>query len=235
MSHFEQLINVSFLKSLIKHQIDENVSDNIKCIGEKLKKLEHDNLTDHVEIYGVHDHKLVYKKVRNFYIKKICSLLTLNYKHVLESSFEKNHIIVRLCDATRAKEWQTRSRERRLKNYDLNIDFDGPVKIFVAATTEQKLLLKKTRDALLPHYKYISICKNGVMVRRDEKSRVYIVKNEHDIETLEHSNINNSNDNVNSDTTLINVYTNESCVKSNNNNNNDSLVVDNEFINERLI
>nr|AGX01147.1 25K [Bombyx mori nucleopolyhedrovirus] len=184
MDQFEQLINVSLLKSLIKTQIDENVSDNIKSMSEKLKRLECDNLTDSVEIYGIHDNRLNNKKIRNYYLKKICILLDLNFKHVIESSFDKNHIVAKLCDATRAKEWQTMSRERRLKNFNLNINYDGPVKIFVAATAEQKLLLKKTRDALLPFYKYISICKNGVMVRRDEKSRVFIVKNEQNIEYL---------------------------------------------------
>ncbi|ACQ57241.1 FP25 [Bombyx mandarina nucleopolyhedrovirus] len=184
MDQFEQLINVSLLKSLIKTQIDENVSDNIKSMSEKLKRLECDNLTDSVEIYGIHDNRLNNKKIRNYYLKKICILLDLNFKHVIESSFDKNHIVAKLCDATRAKEWQTKSRERRLKNFNLNINYDGPVKIFVAATAEQKLLLKKTRDALLPFYKYISICKNGVMVRRDEKSRVFIVKNEQNIEYL---------------------------------------------------
>ncbi|ANF29728.1 fp25k [Catopsilia pomona nucleopolyhedrovirus] len=198
MDQFEQLINVSLLKSLIKCQIDENVSDNIKCMSEKLKKLEHNNLTDSVEIYGIHDNRLNNKKIRNFYLKKICTLLTLNYKHVLDSEFDKNHIVVKLCDATRAKEWQARSRECRLKNFNLNIDYDGPVKIFVAASAEQKLLLKKTRDALLPFYKYISICKNGVMVRRDEKSRVFIVKNEQHIEFLKnnkyYSTVNSNSD-----------------------------------------
>lgn len=184
MDQFEQLINVSLLKSLIKTQIDENVSDNIKSMSEKLKKLEHDNLTDNVEIYGIHDNRLNNKKIRNYYIKKICTLLNLNYKNVLESTFDKNHIVVKLCDAVRAKEWQAKSRELRLKNFNLNINYDGPIKIFVAATAEQKLLLKKTRDVLLPFYKYISICKNGVMVRRDEKSRVFIVKNEQHIEFL---------------------------------------------------
>lgn len=184
MDQFDQLINVSLLKSLINNQINENVSNNIKLMNEKLKKLEHDNLTDCVEIYGIHDDKLNVKKIRNMYLKKICGFLNLNYKHILDSTFVKNHLVVKLCDSLRAKEWQTKSREFRLKNYNLNIDFDGPVKIFVAASAEQKLLLKKTRDALLPFYKYISICKNGIMVRRDDKSRVFIVKNEQNIEFL---------------------------------------------------
>ncbi|AVA31174.1 fp25k [Oxyplax ochracea nucleopolyhedrovirus] len=184
MDHFDQLINVSLLKSLIKTQIHENVSDDIKILEEKLKKLEFNNLSDSVEIYGIHDVKLNNKKIRNCMLKRICKLLNLNYKHILDSTYNKNHIVVKLRDAVRAKEWQTRSRERRIKNYDLNIDYDGPVKIFVAATNEQKLLLKKTRDALLPFYKYISLCKDGVMVRRDEKSRVFVVKNEQNIEFL---------------------------------------------------
>jgi hypothetical protein len=184
MDQFDQLINVSLLKSLINNQINENVSDDIKIMNEKLKKLEHDNLTDCVEIYGIHDDKLNVKKIRNMHLKKICSLLDLNYKHIMESTFVKNHLVVKLCDSLRAKEWQTRSREFRLKNYNLNIDYDGPVKIFIAAPVEQKLLLKKTRDALLPFYKYISICKNGIMVRRDDKSRVFMVKNEQNIEFL---------------------------------------------------
>jgi Baculovirus FP protein len=184
MDQFDQLINVSLLKSLINNQINENVSSNIKIMSEKLQKLEYDSLTDCVEIYGIHNDKLNIKKIRNMYLKKICTLLNLNYKDILDSTFVKNHILVKLCDSLRAKEWQTRSREFRLKNYNLNIDFDGPIKIFVAASAEQKLLLKKTRDALLPYYKYISICKNGIMVRRDDKSRVFIVKNEQNIEYL---------------------------------------------------
>lgn len=184
MDQFEQLINMSLLKSLIKTQIDENVSNNINSINEKLKKIENNNLTNMVEIYGIHDNKLNNKKIRNSYIKKICNLLNLDYKNVLESTFDKNHISVKLNDAVRAKEWQAKSREHRLKNFNLNINFDGPIKIFVAATPEQKLLLKKTRDSLLPFYKYISICKNGIMVRRNEKSKVFIVRNEQHIEFL---------------------------------------------------
>lgn len=187
MDRFEQLINVALLKTLINAQIDE--SDDIKSMNVKLKQLERDRLINSVEVYGVHDARLPNKKVRTYYLKKICLLLDLNFKHVLDSSFYKNHMVVRLCDAARAKEWQSKSRERRLKNHNLDIDFDGPIKIFVAAPPEQKLLLKKARDALLPVYKYISICKHGVMVRRDEKSRVFIIKNEQHIDYLKTNNL----------------------------------------------
>ncbi|AKR14175.1 few polyhedra 25kDa protein [Dasychira pudibunda nucleopolyhedrovirus] len=182
MDRFEQLINVALLKSLINTQIDE--SDDIKSMNVKLKELERDRLNDSVEIYGVHDARLGSKKMRTYYLKKICALLDLDFKDVLDSAFHKNHMVVKLSDAARAKEWQSKSRERRLKNHSLGIDYDGPVKIFVAAPPEQKLLLKKARDALLPVYKYISICKHGVMVRRDEKSRVFIVKDEQHIDYL---------------------------------------------------
>ncbi|QDL56984.1 FP-25K [Dione juno nucleopolyhedrovirus] len=182
MDRFEQLINVALLKSLINAQIDE--SNDIKQMSAKLKQLERDRLNDCVEVYGVHDARLSNKKVRTYYLKKICALLDLDFRHVLNSSFHKNHMVVQLSDAARAKEWQSRSRERRLKNHNLDIDYDAPVKIFVAAPPEQKLLLKKARDALLPVYKYISICKHGVMVRRDEKSRVFIIKNEQHIDYL---------------------------------------------------
>ncbi|ABF50326.1 fp25k [Antheraea pernyi nucleopolyhedrovirus] len=186
MDRFEQLINVSLLKSLINSQIDE--SDDIRLMNAKLKQLERDRLNDSVEIYGIHDARLASKRVRTQYLKKICALLDVEFRHVLDSSFYKNHIVAQLSDATRAREWQSKSREQRLKNHSLGIDFDGPVKIFVAAPPEQKLLLKKARDALLPLYKYISICKHGVMVRRDEKSRVFIVKNEQHIEYLKANN-----------------------------------------------
>ncbi|QEI03665.1 FP-25K [Rachiplusia nu nucleopolyhedrovirus] len=176
-----ELINVPILKSLIKNEIERNVNDNIIT---KLKKLEEDNLNDCVEIYGIHDKRLHNKKIRNNYIKKICTLLSLNYKLIVHSDYEKNHIKLKLNDAATAREWQTRSREVRLKNYDLDIDFDGPVKIFVAASAEQKQLLKKTRDALLPHYKYVSLCKKGVMVRQNERSKIFIVKSENDIYDL---------------------------------------------------
>lgn len=184
---FEQLINVALLKSLINMQIDE--SDDIKLMNVKLKELERDRLNDSVEVYGVHDSRLHNKKVRNYYLKKICDLLDLDFKHVLDSSFYKNHMVVKLCNAMRAKEWQSKSREQRLKNHSLNIDYDGPIKIFVAAPPEQKLLLKKARDALLPVYKYISICKYGVMVRRDEKSRVFIIKDEQQIKYLKSNDL----------------------------------------------
>nr|AEU04748.1 few polyhedra protein [Spodoptera litura MNPV X17] len=184
MTTASELINVPILKNLIKSEIDRNVANNITILNGKLKKLEDDHLNDWVEVYGVHDTRLFNKKVRNNYVKKICALLQLDYKSVVESDYEKNHIKLKLNDATTAREWQNRSREVRLKNYDLEIDFDGPIKIFVAALPEHKQLLKKTRDALLPHYKYVSLCKKGVMVRENERSKIFIVKNENDIYDL---------------------------------------------------
>jgi hypothetical protein len=176
-----ELINVPILKSLIKNEIDRNVSNNISILNGKLKRLEDDHLNNWVEVYGVHDSRLYNKKIRNNYVKKICTLLGVDYKAIVDSDYDKNHINLKLNDAATAREWQNRSREVRLKNFDLDIDFDGPVKIFVAASAEHKHLLKKTRDALLPHYKYVSLCKKGVMVRENERSKIYIVKNENDI------------------------------------------------------
>ncbi|AHH82625.1 FP25K [Buzura suppressaria nucleopolyhedrovirus] len=178
------LINVSILKNLIKTEINKNVRNNLNEIDSKLKKLENAELNSSVEIYGVHDSRLTDKKIRNFYIKKICSLLSLDYKLIVSSEFKKNYIKLRLSDAATAREWQMRSCKLRLKNYDLNVDYDGPIKIFVAASHEQKQLLKKTRDALLPHYKYVSLCKKGVMVRENDTSRIYIVKDDNDIYNL---------------------------------------------------
>ncbi|AAM95110.1 Fp25K [Helicoverpa armigera multiple nucleopolyhedrovirus] len=179
-----ELINVPILKSLIKTEIDRNVSGNITILNGKLKKLEDDHLNTWVEVYGVHNSRLLNKKIRNNYVKKICTLLDLDYKAIVESDYDKNHIKLKLNDAATARDWQNRSREVRLKNFDLDIDFDGPIKIFVAASAEHKQLLKKTRDALLPHYKYVSLCKKGVMVRENERSKIYIVKNENDIYDL---------------------------------------------------
>jgi Baculovirus FP protein len=178
------LINVPILKSIIKTEIDRNVNHNITILNGKLKKLENDNLNDCVEIYGIHDSRLHNKKIRNGHVKKICVLLGLDYKSIIDSDFNKNHIRLKLDHVTTAREWQNRSREIRLKNYDLNIDFDGPIKIFVAASEEQKQLLKKARDALLPHYKYVSLCKKGIMVREDDRSKIFIVKDENDIYDL---------------------------------------------------
>lgn len=189
------LINVPILKSLIRNEIDRNVNDNLSILTCKLKKLENEQLNDSVEIYGVYDKKLFNKKVRNVYVKKICQLLDLDYRHVVDTEYEKNHITVRLSDAATAKDWQNKSRELRLKNVDLEIDYDGPVKIFVAASPEHKLLLKKTRDALLPYYKYVSLCKKGVMVRKTDKSKIHIVSCESDINGLI-SNIYDSKDDV---------------------------------------
>lgn len=62
MDRFEQLINVSLLKSLINSQIDE--SDDIRLMNAKLKQLERDRLNDSVEIYGIHDARLASKRVR---------------------------------------------------------------------------------------------------------------------------------------------------------------------------
>ncbi|AKR17353.1 FP-25K [Urbanus proteus nucleopolyhedrovirus] len=179
-----EIINVHILKNLIKNEIDYNVNDNIVYLNDKLKKLENENLKDCVEIYGVHDNRLNNKKIRNNRLKQICEQLNLNHKAIIDSWYNKNHIVVRLRDVITAKEWQNRSRELRLKNINLNIDYDGPIKIFVAAPLELKVLLKKTRDALLPYYKYVSLCKSGVMVRKNDKSEIYIVKNEKDIFNL---------------------------------------------------
>lgn len=180
----EDLINVPILKNLIKNEIDRNVNENITSLNSKLKKLEDDTLNEFVEIYGVHDKRLVDKKIRNNYLKKICALLQLNYKSVVDSEYKKNHIKLKLTDAATARLWQSQSCRHRLKNYDLDINYDGPIKIFVAASHEHKQLLKKTRDALLPLFKYVSLCKNGVMVRRDDTSKIFVVKNENDIKEL---------------------------------------------------
>ncbi|ABY65758.1 few polyhedra phenotype [Orgyia leucostigma nucleopolyhedrovirus] len=180
----DHLINVPILKSLIKNEIDRNVNENIHALNDKLKKLEDAELNCAVEIYGVHDARLNDKKVRHHYVKKICNLLALDHKLVVDSEYKNNYIKLRLTDAATARDWQTKSCRRRLKNYDLDINFDKPVKIFVAASNEHKQLLKKTRDALLTHYKYVSLCKTGVMVRESDTSKIYIVKNDNDIYKL---------------------------------------------------
>ncbi|UJZ89043.1 fp25k [Erannis ankeraria nucleopolyhedrovirus] len=180
------LINVSSLKKLIKKEIEQNVTSNIHKLNDKLKKLEDVELNSCVEIYGINDSQLNNKKIRNYYVKKICSLLLLDPKTIVTSKYNKNHILLKLTDVVTAREWQIRSCCTRLKNYDLNIDFDGPVKIFVAASYDHKQLLKKTRDALLPYNKYVSLCRNGVMVRENDTSKIYIVKNENDIYELLH-------------------------------------------------
>jgi Baculovirus FP protein len=199
-----KIINVSSLKSLIKTEIDRTLTDNINVLNGKLKKLENDRLHDSVEIYGIHDKRLYNRKVRHAYIKKICTLLSLDYRAVVESEYDKNHIVVKLSDAVAAKEWQSRSREVRLKNVDLDVAYDGPVKIFVAATAEHKQLLKKTRDALLPIYKYVSLCKKGVMVRRNDRSKIYVVTHENDISMLLNKLCSNGDDSDGSE--LSNIF-----------------------------
>lgn len=179
-----ELINLPLLKNLIKSEIERNVTENFTSISDKLKKLENECLHSTVEIYGIHDNRLSDKKIRYQYVKKICLLLQLDFKTIVSLEYKKNYICLKLTDAATAREWQTRSCQRRLKNYDLGIDFDGPIKIFVAASHEHKQLLKRTRDLLLPHYKYVSLCRAGVMVRQTDTSRICIVKSETDIYDL---------------------------------------------------
>ncbi|AIU41287.1 fp/25k [Sucra jujuba nucleopolyhedrovirus] len=203
------LINVSILKNLIKHEIDRNVTENLNELESKLQKLENAELNNCVEVYGIHDNRLNDKKVRNQYVKKICVLLNLDYKHIVDSEFRKNYIKLKLIDAATAREWQMQSCKLRIKNYDLGIEYDAPVKIFVAASQEHKQLLKKTRDSLLQYYKYVSLCKNGVMVRKNDTSKIYMVKNESDIynllvraKTVQHEDsIQKSNQQLDSDDT----------------------------------
>jgi hypothetical protein len=180
------LINFPYLKNIIKNEINRNDVTDISDIKTKLKKLENDQLNDCAEVYGIYDNRLASKKIRQNYIKKICTKLDLDYKHVVDTEYENNHILVKLANGATAKEWQSKSRERRIKNLDIGLDYDGPIKIFVAATAEQKLLLKKSRDALLPYFKFVSMCKKGVMVRKEAKSKIHIIKNEIDIAELLH-------------------------------------------------
>ncbi|AKC91710.1 few polyhedra [Lambdina fiscellaria nucleopolyhedrovirus] len=174
-------INVPKLKSLIRNEVDRTINKNLHVFDDKIKKLEKANLNSSVEIYGVRDSRLSDRKVRQHYVKKICALLSLDTKLIVDSEFRKNHIYLKLNDAATAREWQARSCAARLKNYDLNVQYDAPVKMFVAASHEHKQLLKKTRDCLLPHYKYVSLCKLGVMVRENDTSKIYIIKNENEI------------------------------------------------------
>nr|AAC56569.1 25K FP frameshift protein [Lymantria dispar multiple nucleopolyhedrovirus] len=96
------LINVSGLKKLIKTEIDRNVSESLDALAQKLQRLEKNSLNCSVEIYGLADTRPFFdRKVKNYYIKKICALLGLNFKAVLESETKNNYILVHLKDAAR--------------------------------------------------------------------------------------------------------------------------------------
>nr|AAC56572.1 25K FP fusion protein [Lymantria dispar multiple nucleopolyhedrovirus] len=98
------LINVSGLKKLIKTEIDRNVSESLDALAQKLQRLEKNSLNCSVEIYGLADTRPFFdRKVKNYYIKKICALLGLNFKAVLESETKNNYILVHLKDAATAR------------------------------------------------------------------------------------------------------------------------------------
>lgn len=120
-------------------------------------------------------------------IKLLASNLNVNYDDVQDVQVKGNGVLVRLQNSRQVNEWETRSRELRLNLSDITKvseeESDNKIKVFAAAPTRLKLLLHTVRKHL-PQFKYIWIGKRGVMVRRESRSQIYVIKSENDIEKL---------------------------------------------------
>lgn len=186
----ETLINENALNAVIQKQIDQNssqtkdtivyINNEVDRIHERLYYLETDALKNYVEIYGIPINYVNRDDKRMHVVNKIANKFQLSMKDVLHTSCVKNHILLHVANVKVATHWQTRSRDLRLTNRDIGIDKDGHIKAYIAAPEDLKLLLRKARETLT-NYKYIWIGKDGVMLRENNDSRIYKIKNQHDL------------------------------------------------------
>ncbi|QBQ01657.1 fp 25K [Hyphantria cunea granulovirus] len=136
---------------------------------------------DCVEIFGYTNTD--YDKIDE-YLKNLTCALELRYEDVEWSQLKGNGLLVKLPNVQKVNEWERKSRDRRLRLSDV-MDLKGEevntkLKIFAAAPTKFKLLLHNVRKQL-PHFKYIWIGKQGVMVRRRSRSQIHLIKSINDI------------------------------------------------------
>ncbi|AQQ80391.1 FP25K [Betabaculovirus altermyunipunctae] len=134
-----------------------------------------------VEIFGIKD-------VSSDYSANVATLarkMNLNEEDVVDVAVKGNGLVVKLRYPRLVNEWERKSREARLKVYDVfpETNNDAKIKIFAAAPTKYKLLLHKVRNQL-PDYKYIWIGKRGVMARREARSNIVLLKSENDLDAM---------------------------------------------------
>ncbi|AAM70308.1 few polyhedra [Phthorimaea operculella granulovirus] len=117
-------------------------------------------------------------------LKRLCSVLELDYGDIEHYTVRKNGLLVKLVNDRAVNEWERKSREKRIRLSHLieeNIhESDTKIKVFAAAPTKYKLLLHMVRKSL-SDFKYIWIGKRGVMARHRSRSQIHVIKCDDDI------------------------------------------------------
>lgn len=134
-----------------------------------------------VEIFGIKD--VSSDHVGN--VTSVARAMNLQDDDILLVTVKGNGLLVKLKYPRLVNEWERKSREARLRVYDVfpETNNDAKIKIFAAAPTKYKLLLHKVRTRL-PNFKYIWIGKKGVMARQEARSEILLLKSENDLDHL---------------------------------------------------
>lgn len=142
--------------------------------------MQHD-LDSSVEIFGIKD--VSTDHAAN--VTRVAKTMNLNENDVVNVAVKGNGLLVKLRYPRLVNEWERKSREARLKVYDVfpETNSDAKIKIFAAAPTKYKLLLHKVRTQL-PDFKYIWIGKRGVMARQEARSNILLLKSESDLTNI---------------------------------------------------
>lgn len=139
------------------------------------------DLDSSVEIFGIKDISSDHKAN----VASVARVMNLNEEDVVDVLVKGNGVLVKLRYPRLVNEWERKSREARLKVYDVfpETNNDAKIKIFAAAPTKFKLLLHKVRTQL-PDFKYIWIGKRGVMARQEARSNILLLKSESDLSNM---------------------------------------------------
>lgn len=139
------------------------------------------DLDSSVEIFGIKD--VSSDHVSN--VARVATAMNLNENDAIDVNVKGNGVLVKLRYPRLVNEWERKSREARLRVFDVfpETNIDAKIKIFAAAPTKYKLLLHKVRSQL-PDFKYIWIGKRGVMARQEARSNILLLKSESDLDNI---------------------------------------------------
>lgn len=170
---------------------NSNLKTRLSAVEQRMQEFEQAKLCNHIEIAGIpysdnEDPMAIAAVVASSL--KVADISAKSAKWLGNRKSQNTNLLVELKEGQR-DQWITKSKEVKLTLKDIqptSLQKDPNEKIYVreALTPYNKSILWQAKQNLKPSYKYIW-CKDGVVkVRKDEKTKVFILRNVDDIKKL---------------------------------------------------
>ncbi|XP_060810214.1 uncharacterized protein LOC132904301 [Amyelois transitella] len=188
---------VAKMKDLEKknaHLINQNVNleTRLNAVEQRVQELEQKQLSNHIEISGIaYTEKVEPVSIAKAVAKQL-EVPEVSVKAARRTNLRADKVGVLLVELQEEKraQWLNKAKEKKLTVQDLQstvaVVGDPKDKIYIreALTAYNKWLMWKVKAELKESFKFIW-CKDGLIkVRKDEKSKILIVRNESDIKKL---------------------------------------------------